>query len=505
MTPQRFFAVAAACIVMPMTCVMAQDKTPPPVVHSAVGTSVKTQNGELTITLVGKKQQFDWSDKATLDRFVNSPKSANVHPDGKKLYINSLEGCATVVYDMKTFDRLKVIDYNFDDSHAPLWSPTSKFFPFTHYTKDLNRFAGKPVESAFSHGGRYLWVPFYRRTYDINAQDPSALAVIDTRNDTIVRLMETGPLPKMIACSPDNKYVAVTHWGNNTVGLIDISGDDPAKWQYVSKIVIDRELKLDLSLTVPVNRDSDSGYCLRGTTFTPDGRYLLVSCMTGANGIAVIDMQDRRYMGRVLGTMPNVRHLVIKEGWLYLSINASGYVQRIRVGEVLNAARGIKNGTTVLRGWEQCKVPAGARTIELSPSGHFVFAACNLDSKLAVVDTRTMKLIGTATVDSYPVGLAITPDGRYVIVTSQGRTGNRGGNAVNIFRVDYAEPEPLPEPVVGAVSADSVGQTDSLSRSCGFFPFAAVVTGLPPLVKVIAVAVVLCLVAVVVILIRRKR
>jgi len=467
--------IAAVAVQTSSAALPAREKEPPPVVHSVVGSSVKTVNGELTITLVDKKQQYSGSERQTLDVYINSPKSANIHPNGKKFYINSLEGCATVVYDMATGKRLKVIDYNLNDTHAPLWSKTSEFFPFTHYTKNLNIFAGKPVESVFSHDGKYLWIPFYRRTYDINAQDPSALAVVDTRTDSIVKLMETGPLPKMIACSPDNKYVAVTHWGNNTVGLIDISSPEPGNWKYVSKIVIDKELKLDFSLTTPVNRDNDSGYCLRGTVFTPDSRYLLVGCMAGANGIAVIDMKDKRYLGRVLGTMPNVRHLVIEDGWLYLSINASGYVQRVRLDKFLDAARAMKNHTTVLRGWEQCKVPAGARTIELSPSGRFVFAACNIDSKLAVVDTRTMRLIGMADVDSYPVGLAITQDGRYVIVTSQGRSESRGGNAVNIFRIDYAEPELLPEKP-DTLSADTLPEyvpvVDSTAVVQDFFPVA---------------------------------
>lgn len=455
------FAISVVVAQTYLPVSLAQEKEQPPVVHSIVGSSMKTANGELTVTLVDKKQQYDTDEKQTLDVYINSPKSVNIHPDGKKFYINSLEGCATVVYDMVTGQRLKVIDYNFNATHAPLWSKTSEYFPFKHYTKDLNIFAGKPVESVFSHGGKYLWIPFYRRTYDINAQDPSALAVIDTRTDSIVKLMETGPLPKMIACSPDNKYVAVTHWGNNTVGLIDISSPEPEQWKYVSKIIIDKELELDFSLTTPVNRDNDSGYCLRGTVFTPDSRYLLVGCMAGANGIAVVDMKDKRYLGRVLGMMPNVRHLVIKDGWLYLSINASGYIQRVRLEKFIDAARAMKTRTAVLRGWEQCKVPAGARTIELSPSGRFVFAACNIDSKLAVVDTRTMTLIGMADIDSYPVGLAITQDGRYVIVTSQGRPGNRGGNAVNILRIDYAGAEPLPD----TISADTIIEYEPLVDS----------------------------------------
>ena len=101
----------------------------------------------------------------------------------------------------------------------------------------------------------------------------------------------------------------------------------------------------------------------------------------------------------------------------------------------------MKGKTTVLKGWEQCKVPAGARTIELSPSGRYIFAACNIDSKLAVVDSKEMRLIGTIDVDSYPVGLAISTDGSRVIVTSQGRGENMGGNAVNIFAVEYSSEE----------------------------------------------------------------
>ena len=51
-----------------------------------------------------------------------------------------------------------------------------------------------------------------------------------------------------------------------------------------------------------------------------------------------------------------------------------------------------------------------------------------------------MKLTASIACDSYPVGLDISKDGRYVIVTSQGRR-DKGGNAVNIYEVTYREPE----------------------------------------------------------------
>lgn len=416
----------------------------PPVHHSRIGDKVTTSDGNVTITCVGKKQNFNYSDTETRDQDVYSPKSVNFHPDGTRYYVNSLEGCATCVYEMKTNKKLKVIKHEFSSGEGALWNTPSGYYKFTHYTNGASRaFSGKPVESTFSHGGRYLWVPYYRRTFDINAQDPSAVAIIDTRTDSIVRMMETGPLPKMIVASHDSKMVAVTHWGNNTVGLIDISGNDPTKWHHLPYVVVDHELQLNFSLTSSVNRDSNSGLLLRGTVFTPDDRYLLVGCM-GGGGIAVIDMKSREYLGKITG-VSNARHLIIKNDYLYISCNSAGLVCRLPLKTILDAIPN-RNGKTInVNGWEVCHVGGGARTIEASPSGRYIFAACNSASALYVVDTKTMKSIGQITVDSYPVGLDISKDGSFVVVTSQGRQGC-GGNAVNLYKVEYAQPEVSSDP-----------------------------------------------------------
>ena len=434
-----------------------------PIRHSRIGQCTVSADSSVVVTLVHKMQQYNWNDRETLDKDIHSPKSVNIHPDGTKFYVNSLEGCATVVYEMDTWRKLKVIHHRFDASTDSLWAPASGLFPFRHYTKNLNTFQGKPVESAFSHGGRYLWVPYYRRTYDINAQDPSAVAIIDTRSDSIVRMMETGPLPKMVAMSHDGRYMAITHWGDNTVALVNIQGDDPRQWHYEQLFIVDYQLKLNLSLTQSVNRDVNSGYTLRGTVFTPDDHYLLVGCMGGGGGIAVIDMQQMEYKGRVLGMRSNVRHLIIKDNYLYLSINGGGYVQRVGLDDFLSTAAGLSADHKTVRHdhWEDCKVLGGARTIEASPSGHFIFAACNAGSRLCVVDTRKMKIIAEVDADSYPVGLDISRDGSVVITTSQGRS-NGGGNAVNVFRVTYAEPEPDPVEPSAVESSDSVVPADSL-------------------------------------------
>lgn len=55
--------------------------------------------------------------------------------------------------------------------------------------------------------------------------------------------------------------------------------------------------------------------------------------MGGGGGIAVIDIERQQYLGRVLGMWSNVRHLVISHGFLYLSINGAGVVQRIKLSD----------------------------------------------------------------------------------------------------------------------------------------------------------------------------
>ncbi|MBR3699721.1 MAG: hypothetical protein IKM85_09425 [Bacteroidales bacterium] len=404
--------------------------------HPFVGTTVLSSDKTISITLIGKKQNYSALETSTRDVDVRSPKSINIHPDGTKYYVNSLEGGKTVVYEAGTDVKLKVIKHAFTEADSLLWSEPSGLFEFTHYLKNLNTFWGKPVESAFSHNGRYLWVPYYRRSYDLNAQDPSAVAVIDTQTDSIVRLMETGPLPKMIAVSDDNCYVAITHWGNNTVGIIDIFSDSPEEWYYVDCVTIQHKLTLNYSLTSVVNRDIGSGLCLRGTAFTPDGRYLLVGCMGGKGGIAVIDMSDFSYLGTIYGMMTNLRHIVIKDEFIYLSINNKGYIQRTPLKLFYDAIDRLRRGENELKDWESCKVAAGARTIGITPDGRYVVAACNFGSRLVVVDAQSFQEVARIKADSFPVGLDISNDGHYIYTTSQGREG-KGGNCVDIYRIDY--------------------------------------------------------------------
>ena len=406
--------------------------------HVPIQTTSKPADAEVQMVLKKRFQHYNETPdnpNDVFDRTVHSPKSVNILDAKNKFYVHSLEGRVTTVYSLDSFMLKKEILHAFDQTNQNLFQDTYYFdYTFKEGNKTPNIFEGKPVESCFSHNGKYLWVTYYRRTYDPNASEPSALCIIDTDKDEIVRVMPTAPLPKMIVCSPDNKLIAVTHWGDNTVGLIDISGGDPATFKPITNLVIDYKLKMDFAAGKAIDRDAECGHCLRGTVFTPDGKYVLVGRM-GDSGVAVVDVENRSYAGTVYGMKDNLRHLIIHGDYLYLSINKYGYVQRT---EWKNLVRHfMEKGTAVpYTDWTNVYVGTGARTIVLRKDGKYLFAAVNNESKIVAIRTADMKVVAECKADSYPVGMDISDDGRWVMVTAQGKS-NGGGNSVMIYEVTY--------------------------------------------------------------------
>ena len=411
-----------------------------------MGVKSAPQKAPIQLELVARFQNYNSkADPSTGDHHdqdIYSPKSARFTPDGSKVYVNSLEGLRTVVYDAVKLEKIGTIDHRFTAEDAPLFGGLTTVFDYRFYknssTGDPNRFQGKPVESEISHGGRYLWVPYYRRSWDGGATSPSAVAVIDTSTDTIVRVLPTGPIPKYVEASPDDRYVAIAHWGDNTVGLIDTSSGDPKDFTYVpERLVVERALPQ--AGLADQDRDKACGFCLRGTVFTPDGKTLLVARM-GGGGIAGFDVESRLYLGTVLGMKPTPRHLAFGDDGetLFLSSNVSGHVSRIESAAVLSALATAEGKRVPVEGWRSVYVGAGARTIDLSPDGKWIYSAVNGNAEIVVVNAETMSVVARVRTDSYTVGLAVSPDGTQVWTTSQGKHG-QGGNSVCAYKVTTSQ------------------------------------------------------------------
>ncbi|MEE8395232.1 MAG: hypothetical protein V3S29_04200 [bacterium] len=393
---------------------------------------------ELELELIARFQHFDPRPQHRADRFdrhVFSPKSVLFAPDGKTVYVNTLEGMATLAYDPATLKKKGVIVHRFGEGDATLFDPGTfeKFWGRLHPGErpaHPNRFEGKPVEAVFSHGGRFLWVSYYRRDFDRWGRMPSALAVVDTAANRIVRVLHTGPIPKSLAISPAGGLLAAVHWGDNTVALFDLSGAEPRGFRYVGEIVVGKKLPLDMA--AEVDRDHLCGFCLRGAVFTRDGRHLLVGRM-GGGGIAVLDVAARRHVGTVWGMKPTPRHLVLSRDGaaLYVGSSASGYVSLYRTQALVAAARA---GRKKLAPLYQTNTGRGTRTIVLDPQGRVLYAAVNGTSRVVALDARNLRKILEIPADSFPVGLAVSPDGGQLWVTSQG-IKLRGGNAIGVYRI----------------------------------------------------------------------
>lgn len=423
-----------------------------------VGKRSEPEEGPLSLLLLARRQSYNPKSTHPMDQYdtdIQSPKSVHFTLDGKKVYVNSLEGGKTVVYDGLGLNKLSVISHKFTKEEAGLFKdgkiPWGYSFPKS--VKAPNEFMGKPVELELSHKGRYLWIPYYRRTFDENGSMPSAMAVVDTKEDKIVRVMAVGPISKYVKRSHNNRWMAVSHWGDNTVGLIDIRGDDPAKFRHAHLLVVE---KREDPRKLHGDRDRNCGFCVRGLAFSQDDRYLFVTRMKGG-GIAVFRMKGQgtpAYLGTVFGIVPGPRDSVISsDGSLYMSCNASGVVARMPWKKVVEKLEAIpadtpyaKRSVTVKPADVEAKITyvgLGARSIRLSHDESTLFVTVNKTSELVGVDTKTMTMAARIPVDSYPVGLDLSPDDSQVWVTSQGFSA-KGGNSVGIFQARYKKAEIVP-------------------------------------------------------------
>lgn len=82
---------------------------------------------------------------------------------------------------------------------------------------------------------------------------------------------------------------------------------------------------------------------------------------------------------------------------------------------VLDAATGAQIGAPIATG-----VDSSPYTLAISPDGNFVYATCEGDDAVCVIDTRTRTLVGSIPVGKSPFGIAITPDGSRAFVSNPG-------------------------------------------------------------------------------------
>lgn len=305
--------------------------------------------------------------KTIKDPEIRWPKSVRISPDGRLAYVQNLDARNTMVFDTQTFERLKLILHE-----------------------------GKPVETLFTHGGRYLWIsylaligekyPPYRlewteaKGWDTEYRFPSVVVVYDRKQEKLVHRIGVGVRPKVVAATPDERYVFVSNWSSDSVSVIDTNEFKAVK-----------EIKVGLSP--------------RGMAFSKDGRRAYVAVMRG-QALAVIDVKQLKLLRLIQkGIAAEPRHLVRNRRGdrLYISANGSALIQ------VMDLAR-----EEVI---QNIQVGLGPRTIVLSPDEKWLYAVNYGSATVSVVDLARGKEAGELKTSETPVGIDVTPDGRYLWVT----------------------------------------------------------------------------------------
>lgn len=400
------------------------------------------EESPVKLSLINRWQSYNANVELKNDHYdqdIFSPKSVSFSDAGDMAFVQSLEGAKTLFFKSDGSEKVAVIKHQFDKKSVANLADKKPPFNYKQDNRMTKGFIGKPVESIVTHDNKYLWTTYYRKNYDELGQLPSAVAIVDINEKKVVRIMGTGPISKYIEKSPDRKWIAISNWGDNTVGLYNISADKPEEFKEHQLLVVEKKHSLK---NLKSNRDKDCGFCVRGLAFSYDSQYLFVTRMKGG-GISIYkkDAKDNfEFLGTVMGIQPGPRDIHFsKDGKdLFIGCNSSGTIVKVPFQSMISLFEGHKGKKVDITGTDfkfiKKFVGLGVRSFKVHPKFDYLFLTSNNGSEIIIAKSSDLSVLGRVPVDSYPVGLSISPDGKYLWVTSQGKE-SQGGNSVSVFLI----------------------------------------------------------------------
>ena len=293
-----------------------------------------------------------------------SPKSVASSGTGYVTAQNMMYRHTITVYNARTLKLVKTIS---DGVHlAQLGFPQHP--GLTH---------GAPVEAAFSPDGRYAYVSnysMYGNGFGPEASDsctPSSgygrdyLYRIDMSRLVIDRAYYVGEVPKVVAVTPNGRYVLATNWCSWDLSVV-------STWS-------NREVR-----RIPI------GPYPRGIAITPNGAAAYVAIM-GGNQIERIDLEHWTTSKIYVGQGPRALALSPDGRYLYVSLNAEGRVAKL----------------DTWTGAVRAKVSTGSapRSLTIAPDGKAIYVV-NYESG-TITKLRTSDLSTLQTIDAcfHPIGI----------------------------------------------------------------------------------------------------
>jgi YVTN family beta-propeller protein len=280
-----------------------------------------------------------------------------------------------------------------------VFTPDGKLRGTVEDSVDLARFGitghpglsrGAPVEAAFTHDGKHVYVSNYSMYGEKfgpegldsctpgSAPDSSFLYRIDTTTLKIDQVIPVGAVPKYVAVTPDDSTVLVTNWCSWTMSVVNVK---------TARLVS----------TIPIG-----GAYPRGIAVAPDSRSAFVAVM-GSNRIAKVDLASRK-VTTFAQTGNGPRHIVISPdgGFLYVTNNTSGTVSKV------DAATG-----RVLASVTTGQQP---RSMAISSDGRAIYVVNYESSTVTKLRTSDLSQIATSATDNHPIGITYEPTTRSVWV-----------------------------------------------------------------------------------------
>jgi YVTN family beta-propeller protein len=341
----------------------------------------------LTILLPFSSLGFELKHLKTFEG-AGAPKAVEISPDGSYAAIMNLEGMDFWLISTASLEIIK--KGQFFRTPAQGWDYKAR--------EPIQSYAQKPVECAFSENGRLLWISLH------NAE---AVTIYDTADTLVppdqapcerVRItdfinqrsyeqriikIKTGKTPKVIRVTPDGRYALVANWHSSSVSVVDTR-------QYAAI----KAIRLG---------GKRGWYIPRGIAVSADSTRAYVANMGGGT-ISVIDLTTLEVIDDIPATA-NPRHIILSKDQrtLYISDNINGKILAFDL--------------VAKKTMREVSIGKMARTIALTPDEKYLFAVSHDEGKLVVVDTGSFNIIYKKDFP-FPMGLAVSPDGKQLWVTS---------------------------------------------------------------------------------------
>jgi DNA-binding beta-propeller fold protein YncE len=333
------------------------------------------------------------SDRArlTLRRVLTgniSPKSVAASGSGFVTAQNMMYRHTVTVYDARTLRLVKTI-------------PDAVDLARLGYPQFPDRVRGAPVEAAFSPDGRYAYVSNYSMygpgfgpegdddCTPSSGYDRSFVYRVDMTSMAVDRAYRVGAVPKVVAVTPDDRFVLVSNWCTWDLSVISTRFGRVVKQvpigpyprgiavapkggvAYVAVMggggLVRINLRTWTALGIPV------GAAPRAIVIDPAGRYLFVS-LNAEGRVAKVDLKSRRVLAKVAtGNAPRSLALAADGRSLYVVNYESGTITKLRTSDM-----------TPVETVSACVHPIG---ITYDPSTRRIWVAC-YSGEIRVYDDR---------------------------------------------------------------------------------------------------------------------